>query len=392
MKIGFHLTGGDRWRGGTSHLEVFLQALRQHFSGRVKLCLLVPEDRARSMNGLGQVADEIVTISALRRWTLPWILDRTSKQALARDWLNAKMLRRREIDAVFGLCMPYRYSDIPTLSWVYDFQHVHLPEMFSRKERITRAWAFSQTARRSTRIIVMSEAVKKDFQRSYPSYAHKVRAVKTATYVPPSIYESDPKSVTSYYQLPEKFVYLPNQFWRHKNHGLVFNAVKLLKGRGVKTHVVCSGHQGDTNHPLYFADLLRQIADWEIGDQISLLGLVPRHHVFQLMRQSVCVVNPSLFEGFGLSVDEARSTGKKILLSDIPAHREQDVPQGMFFDPRNVEDLAEKLKRIWWDSLPGPDRQMELEARENLPRRLATCAESFIAVVLEVAAKRLRER
>jgi len=97
-------------------------------------------------------------------------------------------------------------------------------------------------------------------------------------------------------------------------------------------------------------------------------------------------LNPSLFEGFGLSVDEARSTGKKILLSDIPVHREQDVPQGVFFDPRNVEDLAKKLESIWLDTLPGPHLEMEFEARKNLPQRLAACANSLMAVVQEVTA------
>jgi len=392
MKIGFHVTGGEEWQGGISHLGVFLQALNQHYSGKVTVCLLVPEDRSPTLDGLRETADEIVPIRAFRRWTIPWVMDRAIKQALSRDWLNSELLRRHKIDAVFGLCMPYRYRDIPTLSWVYDFQHVHMPQMFHRRERIARDWAFSQTARRSTRIIVMSDAVKRDFQSFFPRHAHKARIVKTATYVPPSVYEAQPKSVTAVYSLPEKFVYLPNQFWKHKNHVLAFEAVKLLKDRGVKAFVVCSGYQQDVRHPRYFADLLRQLADWKIEDQVRLLGLVPRRHVFQLLRQSVCVLNPSMFEGFGLSVDEACSVGKKILLSDIPAHREQDVPQGVFFDPRNVEDLAEKLRAIWLDAVPGPHLEMEFEARKKLPQRLATCANSFMAVVQEVIATKNRDQ
>ncbi len=104
-----------------------------------------------------------------------------------------------------------------------------------------------------------------------------------------------------------------------------------------------------------------------------------------LMRQAICVLNPSLFEGFGLTVDEARSLGKRALLSDIPAHREQDPPKANYFDPYNSEDLAEKLRMIWRDAEPGPDIELELEARQSLVGRIHACAESFMSVVSEVS-------
>lgn len=118
---------------------------------------------------------------------------------------------------------------------------------------------------------------------------------------------------------------------------------------------------------------------------MKFLGWIPRDHVFQLMCQSVCVLNPSLFEGFGLSVDGARSVGKRLLLSDMPAHREQRAPRSVFFDPRNTDQLAEELGKIWRDTCPGIHLELELEARKSLPERLAACAESFIAVIREVA-------
>ncbi len=385
MKIGFRLTGGDEWQAGISYLSVLLHALRQSYEDRVKICLLAPGNKSRALEDLSPMADEVLPIPTFRRWTISWGIDCAMKRTFSRDLLGARILRRHKIDAVFGLCMQCRYDGIPTLSWVYDFQHVHMPEMFSLQERLMRDWVFSQTARLSTRIIVTSDAVKKDFDSFFPKYAHKAKVLKTASYIPQSVYEIQPQSITRLYQLPEKFVYLPNQFWKHKNHELAFEAVKLLKDRGIEVFVVCSGYQGDYRHPDYFTDLLRKVSDWRIGDQIKLLGLVPRDHVFQLMRQSVCVLNPSLFEGLGLSVDEGRSIGKKLLLSDIPAHREQCAPQSVFFDPRNLEDLAEKLKAVWHDTLPGPHAEFEIEARESFPQRSAACAESFMAVVREVA-------
>ena len=103
-----------------------------------------------------------------------------------------------------------------------------------------------------------------------------------------------------------------------------------------------------------------------------------------IIRQSICVMSPSLFEGFGLAVDEARSVGKRLLLSDIEAHREQRPPRVVFFSPREEDDLANKMKQLWEEQSPGPDLELEAESRKTLPARLKAFGESFMSVVREV--------
>jgi glycosyltransferase involved in cell wall biosynthesis len=160
--------------------------------------------------------------------------------------------------------------------------------------------------------------------------------------------------------------------------------VRLLDDRGVKVFVVCSGNLIDYRHPNYFSELLQLASHLGIWRQIVFLGLIPREHVFALIRQSVCVLNPSLFEGFGLSADEARSVGKQALLSDIDAHREQSPPRAIFFDPRDHEELARKMGEVWCEKPPGPDGEFEAEARDSLPGRMKAFGEAFISAVKEV--------
>jgi len=187
-------------------------------------------------------------------------------------------------------------------------------------------------------------------------------------------------SIINLYNLPEKFFYLPNQFWKHKNHETVFKAIKVLKDRGVKVTLVCTGYPGDYRHPKYVSELFQKLSEWNIRDQVIYLGMIPHDHLLLLMRQSITVINPSLFEGWGISVDEARSLGKQVLVSDIAAHREQDPPKAMFFNPTNCEELCEKLKSLWLNTTPGPDFALEAEARETLPKRFRSYGESFVSV------------
>jgi glycosyltransferase involved in cell wall biosynthesis len=265
-----------------------------------------------------------------------------------------------------------------------DFQHIRLPEMFSPEECEKRNNSFMHIAANSTRILLLSESVKRDFESFAPPYANKARVVRPASYISPTVYEMPPKSITDAYRLPEKFIYVPNQFWKHKNHSGVFKAVRLLKDQGTEVIVVCSGNLTDYRHPNHLSDLFQMTSRLEIRNQIFFLGLIPRNHVFSLIRQSVCVLNPSLFEGFGLGTDEARSLGKQLLLSDIDAHREQNPPRAVFFNPRDHQELAPALADLWREKPPGPDPELEDEAKASLPERMKTFGEAFLSAVKEV--------
>ena len=382
MRIAFEIAGGDTWQGGISHMKTFVHALKHTYGDDVALYFLLPTTNIPG--DIDEAEGKVLEIARYRQWSTPWITEEAIKYWFSYDPRKTWVLKRHEIDVVFGLYLLNRYGRLPTLSWIPDFQHIHLPEMFSASERDQRDSISLRTAKISNRVILMSQSVKKDFETFAPQYAGKARVLQSVSQIPESIYKADMKSVIGLYHLPEKFVYMPNQFWRHKNHEMAFQAVKILKDKGEKVFVVCSGYPGDSRHPSYFAGLLKKISSWGIRDQVALLGMIPRNHIFMLMRQATCVLNPSLFEGFGLTVDEARSLGKRVLLSDIAAHREQDPPKAIYFDPYISEDLAERLGLIWRDVEPGPDIELELKAHQSLARRIHMCAESFMSVANEV--------
>jgi glycosyltransferase involved in cell wall biosynthesis len=255
--------------------------------------------------------------------------------------------------------------------------------MFSPAERSDRNRILLETARDTDRLLAMSEALHQDLLAFAPAYANKARVLKPVAEVPPSIYDRDPAGVVQRYHLPYKFVYVPNQFWMHKNHETLLRAVKRLMERGVDVCVVCSGHTFDNRHPQYFAELTEKLSRWNLRNHVLYLGLIDHDDALALMRQSVCVLNPSLFEGWGYSAEEARSVGKRTLLSDIPAHREQSPPKGAFFNPHDYTELADKLEEIWQECEPGPDRELEACARGGSDERMRTYGAGFLRIARE---------
>ncbi len=68
--------------------------------------------------------------------------------------------------------------------------------------------------------------------------------------------------------------------------------------------------------------------------------MVSYSDVIALMRGAKAVLNPSLFEGWSTTVEEARALGVPLILSDIAVHREQMGNKAHYFHPDSPKELA----------------------------------------------------
>lgn len=296
-------------------------------------------------------------------------------------------LRASGMDCSFSVLIDSRRDvSVPLLTWIYDLQHHHLPDLLSPRERRQRDETIQREAARATRLVVKSASTAQDLQKFLPQFQDKVRVLQWVSHIPTEAYAQEPNYVLARYHLPDKFFYLPNQFWAHKNHALVIKALKLLHAKGVKPVVVCTGDTNDHRNPEMLATLFRDLSMLNLRGQFLILGSVPRADVFALMRQSIAVLNPSLFEGFGLSASEAKSLGKRTLLADLPPLREQEPPSALFFRPDDAQDLAAKMELLWSTVSAGPDLEMEAQAKNILPERQRAFGRAFVEIAREAIA------
>jgi len=57
----------------------------------------------------------------------------------------------------------------------------------------------------------------------------------------------------------------------------------------------------------YFDSVMRQIAERNLSRNFRYLGMIPLSHVYALLRVCAALINPSRFEGWNTSVEEAKS-------------------------------------------------------------------------------------
>ena len=149
------------------------------------------------------------------------------------------------------------------------------------------------------------------------------------------------------FKLSNKFFYLPNQYWVHKNHITVLRSLKYLKEKNKNFLVVSTGHYHSHRNNSYFNEIFDFIKKNKLEENYKYLGIIKFNEVLSLIYHSVSLINPSKFEGRHSSVEQARSLGKKIILSDINIHREQSPPRSSFFSSMDYKKLSNLMKNNW---------------------------------------------
>src|SRR5690606_7479795 len=103
-----------------------------------------------------------------------------------------------------------------------------------------------------------------------------------------------------------------------------------------------------------------------------------------LMRKSVAIINPSLFEGWSTTVEEAKSLGKSILLSSIAVHLEQAPKRGLYFTPHDPNELATLLIKTLTAYSLGTEKAYEAEAAASLKARVRDFALTYEKIITTV--------
>lgn len=182
-------------------------------------------------------------------------------------------LNNHQVDAIFVNSTSFGpHFKVPLLSWIPDFQHLHLPEMFSTTENQQRTENYARIATYATRVILSSEDARRDFQQFAPQAAGKSRALPFVAQIPADSYDTDPGWLCDHYHLPQRFVYLPNQFWSHKNHLVVLDALAQVVAKHPEIRVVCTGNTHDYRNLSYFDKFLTNVSKLGLRHHLIILG------------------------------------------------------------------------------------------------------------------------
>ena len=233
--------------------------------------------------------------------------------------------------------------------WIPDFQHKNLPEYFPEEELARKDANFLEITDLPNTLVLSSEDARHDLEYFFPNHQCKVRVVHFVSYIEPEIRSITPEmeeKVAEKFGLNRKYIYLPNQFWQHKNHIVAVRAIEILRCRGklMDYGYVFTGNLEDYRNPDYIGQLKGIMEGEQVKDAIKLLGFLDRTEQLCIMKRAEFIVQPSLCEGWGTVLEDAKVLDKTVLLSNISVHEEQKYEKCRLFDVHNPEELADLIE------------------------------------------------
>jgi glycosyltransferase involved in cell wall biosynthesis len=256
---------------------------------------------------------------------------------------------------------------------IHDLQHrlqPEFPEVSANGEWEYREYLFRNGARYATLLLADSEVGKEDILNFYGPYGVTADRVKVLPFIPAcylavDVAESEQQRVRAAYRLPERYLFYPAQFWPHKNHARIVQALGLLKqGHCLEIPIVfCGSHSGEVRERA-FEEMMSVAHEWGVAEQIRYLGYVPDEDMSAMYAGAAALVMPTFFGPTNIPVLEAWAFGCPVLTSDIRGIREQVGDAAVLADPRSVEAIAEGIERLWTDD--GLRRRLVERGRQRL--------------------------
>src|SRR5215471_1865021 len=231
------------------------------------------------------------------------------------------LFRSAQIGVLFPV-LPCAAPGIPFVFWLSDFQYLELPELFG--EQLAQWYAENNRTNvlKATRVVLSSRHAHNTLRNVFPEALSKSRVIHFCSVPDDDWWRLDPVSAATARKLGP-FLLFSNQFTHHKNHEIVFEAVRILRDRGTDVRVVCTGSTYGFRGDDYFSKLRTFIDNNRLNSHIQILGMLPRDEHVALMRRSIAMIQPSRFEGWSTAVEDAKTLGKTPLVSDTSVHREQ---------------------------------------------------------------------
>lgn len=272
----------------------------------------------------------------------------------------------------------------PTVVGIHDAISEHLPEL-THPERRTRAlWRAKQSLalRRATKLFTVSNAARQSIAATLALDPERLAIVPEAP--DPQFRRRDVRETAAELERlglrpGERFFLYSAGISPHKNLETLVGAYARLAA--IRSDAPLLVIVGDLEREAYASSaqtIVDLVESTGVGDRIRFPGFVSDDALACLYGASSAVVVPSLAEGFGLPAVEAAACGAPVVLSDLPAHRENLGDAALYFPPRDVDALLWCLLRILDD--------------QSLARTLGSRGRAAVAgLSWDVAADRLRE-
>ncbi len=239
-------------------------------------------------------------------------------------------LRAKGNPLLISLCnaAPVFYQN--KITCVHDIAFERYPQFFSRKFVLYYRWLIPNVLRNSRHIITVSEFSKREISLFYGIDTGRITVVPNASAFSK---ESAGNAVKPH---PRPYFLFVGSLDPRKNLVFLLKAFSEAGLTGVDLVIAGAAHASFALNPA--------IEQYRHMPNIIFTGYVSDAQLRSYYAGALALVNPSLYEGFGLPVAEALSIGCPVLASDIEAFREVGGTDVVYFNTTDASELSNLLE------------------------------------------------
>ena len=237
------------------------------------------------------------------------------------------------------------------LYWKPDFQEQYFPQYVSTKEiEFVNSEMKKIAANSNYTLVLSSQNAMDDYKTFFSPTFNKTKLLKFIS-LTPDISKISAESVLQKYNITKRYFLVANQFWPHKNHMVILEAMKELYESSSDFQIVMTGKKSTYRDKKYLINMEKFILENGLQKNVKMTSFISREEQLVLMYNSIAVIQPSLFEGWSTVIEDCKNLGHFVLASDLSVNIEQISKNCLFFEKSNPKDLASKMKLVLEDKI-----------------------------------------
>ena len=227
---------------------------------------------------------------------------------------------------------------IKTVVTVHDVVNRRCPGTMALPNLLVERLLMKLSIKRSTEVIADSRSTAEDVRRQFGIRNEKLNTIHLGTPLIPESLKQDQDQVSS---VPRSYFLFVGTLDPRKNFERLFKAFASLEPLSRGLHLVIVGGEGWKNKKF-----LKMVRMHPLKIHIHMTGYLPRDQLASYYKNAICLMFPSLYEGFGLPILEAMSCGTPVITSNTSSIPEVAGDAALLVNPYDIRAIADAMNNL----------------------------------------------
>lgn len=260
----------------------------------------------------------------------------------SRIFLPLHLFSHRSIDIFFSPAhYAPAYCPVPIVVTIHDLAHLQYPQDFLSKDLYKLKQWTEKAVKQAKTVIAVSKHTKTDIIDAYHIPSEKIAVIYNGFEKKISTARFKTSFIKKHHLAPHQYILYTGTLQPRKNISALLQAMKIWIQKYPDWKLVLAGKKGWMYQPIF-----DQIQQLHLEDSVLTPGYVSDEELQELYRNAFCLVHPSLYEGFGITLLEAMSNGCPVLTSFRSSLSEVAGEAALYFDPLHPQEIVDKLSML----------------------------------------------